>query len=174
MSILTLIDSAGTGAAPVSPSNPVPVGGNVGVVSAVPTTAAGAYASGDVIGTKMTFAASTLAAGGSAMVQAVTVNSKTAQTTAMDLILFNADPTNSTFTDNAALAVDVADFSKVIGVVHITDWTNLGTPAVAQANNLALPFTLAATSLYGVLVALAAITLGSASDFSASLRLVRN
>lgn len=149
-------------------------GGNVAVPTAVPTTAAGAYASGDVIGTKMTFTSAVIAAGGSGLIQAAMINSKTAQTTAVDLILFNADPSNSTFTDNAALSVNAADFDKVIGVAHITDWTSLGTPSLAQANNLAMPYTLAGTSLYGVLVARAAITLGSASDFSTALRVIRN
>lgn len=174
MSILTLVTPDGTGAAPVSATNPIPTGGNVGIISAVPTTAAGAYLAGDVIGTLMAFATSTLVAGGSGLIQAVTVASKLALTAAMDLVLFNAEPTNSTFTDNGALAVNVLDFSKVIGVVHITDWTNLGTPGVAQANNLALPYSLVGTSLYGVLVARAGVTLTGAADFTAALRVIRN
>jgi hypothetical protein len=171
---LAMYVAPAVGGAAVSTSNPLPVGGNVGVISAVPTTAAGAYLAGDVVGTLMTFAASTLVAGGSGLIQAVTVASKLALTSAMDLVLFDAEPTNSSFTDNGALAVNVLDLSKVIGVVHITDWTNLGTPGVAQANNLALPYTLVGTSLYGVLVARAGLTLTGVADFMAELRLVRN
>jgi len=175
MSILTLVNAAGTGAAPVSPSNPVPVGGNIGAISQSPTVSASpAYSTGDVIGTKLTFAAAVLAAGGSGLVQSVNIDSKSAQTGAMDLILFNADPSSSTFTDNAALAVNAADFDKVLGVVHVTDWTNLGTPSFAQAQNLALPFTLAATSLFGVLVARSTPTLGSTSDLTISVNVIRN
>ena len=150
-------------------------GGNVIVISQSPTVSASpAYSTGDVIGTKLTFDAAVLAAGGSGLVQAVQINCKSAQTGAVDLVLFNADPSASTFTDNAALAVNAADFNKVIGVVHVTDWTNLGTPSVAQAGNIALPFTLASTALYGVLVARSTPTLGSTSDLTIGLRVIRN
>jgi len=150
-------------------------GGNVIAIAQSPTVSASpAYSTGDVIGTKLTFAASVLAAGGSGLVQSVNIDCKSAQTGAMDLVLFNADPAASTFTDNAALAVNAADFDKVVGVVHITDWTNLGTPSFAQAQNLALPFTLAATSLFGVLVARSTPTLGSTSDLTISVNVIRN
>jgi hypothetical protein len=175
MSILTLITTDGAGAAPVTASNPLPTGGNVVVITQSPTVSSSpAYSTGDVIGTKLTFAAAVLAAGGSGLVQAVQINCKSAQTGAVDLILFNADPSASTFTDNAALAVNAADFDKVIGVVHIADWTNLGTPSVAQAGNLAVPFSLVATSLFGVLVARSTPTLGSTSDITVGLRVIRN
>jgi hypothetical protein len=185
MSILTLVDAAGTGAAPVSPSNPLPVGGNIIAISQIPTVSASpAYSTGDVIGQKagggtgapLVFAAAVLSAGGSGLVQSITIDCKSAPSgsPAMDLILFNADPSASTFTDNVALAVNAADFDKVIGVVHISDWTNLGTPSFAQAQNLALPFTLAATSLFGVLVARSTPTLGSTSDLTISVNVIRN
>jgi hypothetical protein len=132
-----------------------------------------AYTSGDVIGGKLTFSSAVPAAGGAALMQAVTINCKSAQTGAMDLILFNADPTATTFTDNAALAVNAADQSKVIGVVKISDWTNLGTPSVAQANNLALPLVLPTTSLFGVLVARSAPTLVSTSDLTIVTRIIQ-
>ncbi len=150
-------------------------GGNVAVISQSPTVSASpAYSTGDVIGTKLTFAASVLAAGGSGLIQAVTLNCKSAQTGAMDLVLFNADPAASTFTDNAALAVNAADFDKVVGVIRLNDWTNLGTPSACQANNLALPFALVGTSLFGVLVARSTPTLGSTSDVTISMRVIRN
>jgi hypothetical protein len=144
----------------------------VAVINDVPTTAAGAYIAGDVIGTKLTFASAILANGGASIVQAVTINSKVALTAAVDLVLFNSNPA-STFTDNQALSLDAADFDKVVGVVHITDWTNLGTPSVAQAHNLALPFTSDSTNLRGVLVARAGLSLSSASDLKVSVRLFR-
>lgn len=147
---------------------------NVGVSSQTPTTSASPdYASGEVIGSKLTFANAVLAAGETALLQAVTVNCKVANTSALDLILFNADPSASTFTDNAALDVNVDDLGKVIGVVHITDWTSLGTPATGQAKNEALPFSLAGTALYGVLVARGAVNLAGTSDITVSVRLVR-
>jgi hypothetical protein len=139
-------------------------------LSQTPTVSTAAYAAGDVVGTKMTFAGATRLAAGSADVYQVLIACKSAQTGVnLDLLLFSADPTNSTFTDNAALAVAVADFDKLFGVVHITDWTNLGTPSVAQAfaDNI---FKLAAgNTIYAVLVTRSAMTLASTSDINVTL-----
>lgn len=146
----------------------------VAIISQTPTTSASPdYAAGEVIGGKLTFAGAALAAGGASLLQAVTVNSKVANTAAMDLVLFNDNPTNSTFTDNDALAVNALDFPAVIGVVHITDWTSLGTQATGQAKNEALPMTLVGTALYGVLVARGAVNLGTTSDITVTVRTIR-
>jgi len=141
-------------------------------INAVPTVSASpAYSVGDVVGTKMTFTGIAIRAAGAGIIQEVTVNCKSAQTAELDLILFKADPSSSTFTDNAALAVNSADFDKVLAVIHLADWTNLGTPSTCQGTNLSLPFRLASgTAVYGVLVARAALTLGSTSDLSVDLR----
>ena len=172
---LAMYVAPAVGGAAVSSTNPLPTGGNIIAISQSPTVSASpAYSSGDVIGAKLTFAAAVLAAGGSGLVQSVTIDCKSAQTGAMDLILFNADPSASTFTDNAALAVNAADFDKVVAVVHISDWTNLGTPSFAQGQNLAMPFTLVGPSLFGVLVARSTPTLGSTSDLTISANVIRN
>jgi hypothetical protein len=147
---------------------------DIAVITQNPTVSTSpAYSAGDVVGTKLTFTNGVLSAGGKAMLQAVTVNCKSAQTAALDLILFNDDPAASTFTDNAAVAVAAADWDKVFTVVHITDWANLGTPSIAQAKNEAFPYTSVAKTMYGVLVARAAMTLASTSDIRVAVRTIR-
>jgi hypothetical protein len=151
------------------------VGGNAVTITQIPGVSTTAYSAGDCVGGLMTFAGLARTAGGSGFVQQVTVNCRTAQTGALDLVLFKANPTGSTFTDNAALAVSSGDFDKVMGVVHITDWTSVGAGSTAQADNLAKPFSLSSgTSGWGVLVARSTPTLGSISDLSVDLRVVRN
>jgi hypothetical protein len=145
---------------------------DVAVASQTPTVTAGAYATGEVVGSKLTFADATLS--GKTILQAVGINCKSAQTAAFDLILFNDDPSASTFTDNEVIAVHASDQSKVCGVVHITDWTNLGTPSYAQAKNEAYPISLTGTALYGVLVTRGTPTLASTSDITVTVRLLRN
>ncbi len=148
-------------------------GGDVLPASATPTVSTTAYASGDVIGVKMTLASMTRVAAGAGLVQTVTLNCKSAQTGAVDLLLFSADPSASTFTDNATLAVAAADYDKLIGVVHLTDWTNLGTPSMAQAQNVGMGFKLpSGTTLYGVLVARSTPTLASTSDIKLSVQVI--
>ena len=147
---------------------------NVVEVSQTPVVSASPdYSTGDVIGAKLTFAGAVLEAGGSALFQAVTIGCKVANTAAMDLILFNADPSASTFTDNAALDINAADQAKWINTIHITDWTSGGTPSLGLAKNDAFPFSLAGTALYGVLVARGTVNLASTSDITVSVRLVR-
>lgn len=167
----------------VTAANPLPVaqqasevylgknGGDVLSASVTPTVSTTAYTAGDVIGAKMTLASLARVAAGSGLIQSVLLHSKSAQTGAVDLLLFSADPSASTFTDNLALALNAADFDKLIGVVHLTDWTNLGTPSIAQGHGLGIPFKLpAGTTIYAVLVARATPTLASTSD----LKLVVN
>ena len=149
------------------------VGGSSGFSTASPTVQAAAYAAGNCMGTGyMTFAALARANDKTGYIQAATVFSKAAQTAALDLILFGTAPTNSTFTDKSALALAAADLPFVFGVVHISDWTNLGTPGFAQAGNLAIPYrpVSGGTAVYGVLVARAAITPASTSDITVGLR----
>jgi len=146
------------------------------IVTQAPAVTVGTYATGNVVGGLLTFAGAARVAGLDGLVQQVVVFCKTAQTTAFDLIMFHTNPAASTFTDKTALAVNVADFDKIIGVAHITDWTNLGGASVAQALNLAMPYKIAggSTTAYGVLVARSAPTFASISDIEIALKVLPN
>jgi hypothetical protein len=155
--------------------------GAVGVLSQTPTVSASPdHSTGDCIGSLLTFQPVVLAAGHDATIQAVTVQCKVANTSAMDLILFNANPaatvTASGLTDNTAPTSHVDDLAKVIGVINITKWTSLGngSQAIGEANNLAFPVELATTAMYGVLVARGTVNLASASDITVMLRAFRH
>lgn len=93
-------------------------------------TASSAYASGNAIGGLMTVAGAARvsgalgAAGTGGIVAGLTMNSKSLQTTQVDIFLFDANPAGSTCTDKTAFSLATADFDKVIGVITIP-----GTPA---------------------------------------------
>jgi hypothetical protein len=148
------------------------VGGHTVVVAQAVVGSTTAYTAGDCVGSLLTFAGLGRVAGGTGLVQMASVMSKTAQTADLDLVLFHTNPSASTFTDNAALAVNAADWDKVIDVVHITDWTSLGTPSFAKATALAVAYKVAAgqTEIYGQLVARGAFTLSSASDLKVAVK----
>ncbi len=151
--------------------------GAVGVLSQTPVVSASPdYSTGDCIGSLLTFQPVVLAAGHDGTIQSVTVNCKVANTAAMDLMLFNANPSASTFTDNSAPAVHANDLAKVIGVVNITKWTSVGSnsQSMGEANNLAFPVELATTAAYGVLVARGTVNLASTSDITVTLRAYRH
>jgi len=156
-------------------ANPLPVTGNVVTVTAVPTVSSSpAYAANDAMGGLLTFSNAALTSGGGGFIQSVVLNFKSAQTAPTDLVWCGAsNMPNTTVTDNAAVAVTGADFDKC-RVIHVTDCSSLGTPSVCAADNLAFPFTLSSgTTGYGFLVTRGTPTLGSTSDVSVSLRILR-
>ena len=148
-------------------------GGDVLIVSQAPAVSTSAYATGDVVGALLTFASIVRGAGLVGLVQLARVFSKSAQTTQLDLILFNANPAESTITDNAAFVLHANDYAKVLGVVPITSWSALGTASIGQSIANGLPVKPASgTTLYGVLVARGALTLGSTSDITVNLGVI--
>lgn len=147
----------------------------VAVAVAPTVTASSAYASGNVVGGLLVLPNMVRLTGGTAILQKVVVDFKTTQTAQLDLVLFANNPTGTTFTDKAAFSLAAADFNRVIGTVHITDCTSLGTPSVCQASGLALPIQgQGSTTVYGVLVTRGTPTYGSTSDIQLILQALQD
>jgi hypothetical protein len=82
------------------------------------TCSTAAYTAKDNIGGLMTMQ---LAKGHlSGVIQTLVLSDAAAQAKEMDVVFFNANPTTSTFTDNAALIVSDADLKKICGVATVT------------------------------------------------------
>jgi len=141
------------------------------------TVQAAAYAANDVIGGKITIANATRIAAGSGTIRSIVLNCKSTQTTAFDIIFFNADPAATTFTENGSIAVNAADFDKIFdGVVFAatTPWINVGTPSFAHAS-VALPFKLAAgTTIWACIISRGAPTFASTTDLTLTLEIEQN
>ena len=140
-------------------------------VEVTPTVDTSAYASGDLVGTKMEFGSAVLGDDGiklqGGMIQSVIVTDLGKQSSSLDIVFFDADPSNTTFTDNAALDVDDADLVNVIGVVPITDWHAFSDNSAGQALNLAIPFVVdEGATLYAAIVSRGTPTYVSASDLT--------
>jgi len=83
-------------------------GAQIGVVAA-------AYAAGDVLGTQNPIEIECLtSANGTAIIQSLVIGDLDAQNGAIDMIVFNDNPSATTFTDNSALDIADADLTKVI------------------------------------------------------------
>jgi len=152
--------------------------GNTGAagvnIFVTPTVTAGAYTTGQVAGGKISVTSAVRASGGAGIIQAVSVSKRTALTASYDVIFFNADPTNTTFTDNAALAINVADLDKIIGVVSCNTLISLGTPQLLQGLNAALPFKLTTgTTLFAVLVIRGAETYATTTALTLAVDLLQ-
>ncbi|WP_165184733.1 hypothetical protein [Caulobacter soli] len=142
------------------------VGGQTVVATATPVVSTTAYTAGDVIGVKLQFQNMARLAGGTGMLQMAILQCKSVQTFSCDLVLFHTDLAGAQPADNAPFVLAAGDYDKVAGVIHITDWSNLGGPSLGEAINLAMPYKLPAgsTDLFGVLVARGSPTLSSTSD----------
>ena len=119
------------------------------VVTAAPTVSAvTTYTAGDCIGTKQTLAGVT---NSSATLVSLSVNDEGAEAQDVDVLIFKANPSNSTFTDNAACAVADADLASLVGVISVRDHYALSDNGLSVGLT-DLPLN-GATSFYAVAVA---------------------
>lgn len=163
------------GGAALSETNPVPVAGKTAQVSATPTITAGAYAAGDLVGTKMSFSSAVRSAGGGGMLHTVVIADKGKQDAVLDLVLFDSDPSSTTFTDNDPFDVADDDLTKIIGAVQVLTYTDFADNSVAVEPAAGVVFKLASgTTLYGALVARTTPTYTSTSDLTVRLGILQN
>lgn len=148
-------------------------GGPRTVVSASPTVDTAIYAAGDLIGGKLTFANAARVASGNGEIFSVLLADQAKQSIAIDLILFDSDPTGTTFTDQAALDIADADLTKIICVVPITTYAALNDNSIGFAS-VRFPFALASgTSLYGCLVSRGTPTFAAGADVTVRLGILQ-
>jgi len=134
------------------------VGGKTVHVLVTPTvTTANAYGANYVVGGLLTFA-NAFTSKGSGIVQSVTVTCKRVETMGFTLFLFNSNPSNTTWTDAAAAAINAADVSAVRGPISLGNSNALGTMTVAGAYGLGMAMAPGTTSLYGILLSNATLT----------------
>lgn len=145
-------------------------------ISASPVVDTSINASGDNLGGKLTFTAAcnslrTL----SGEIRNVIVVDQAKQSADMDLVIFNADPTGTTFTTNAALDVADADMAKVDAVIPITTHKTLSDNGISTADSKA--YSVHCTSggvLYGALVSRGTPTYAAASDLQVTIVVVQD
>lgn len=125
-------------------------GAEVAVVS-------GTYATGEVLGTTSPIKCEVVRGKGvgSGILQSVIIKDLSAQSGILDVIIFDANPTATIFTDNTALDVNDADIDKIIGVVSIVaaDYAVFADSVVATKTGIGLPLlALTSDSIYIALV----------------------
>lgn len=131
------------------------------------------YASGDLIGGKLTFTNALLRSGGTGTLKTLVLVDQAKQAAAVDLILFNADPDGTTFTDNVALDIADADMAKIVGAVSIpaANYFAFSDNNVAVVKDIGLVVKAASGSstLYGALVSRGTPTYAAATDLALKL-----
>ncbi len=164
------------GGADVSGANPLPIAARTANPLVTPPVTAGvAYAVGNVVGGKMAFTGCVDTAG-SGLLQSIRLGIRSAQTAGFKLWLFNADPAASTFGDKAAPSIASADVDKLIGVYALpTGDSGLGTHTLYTLDGIGKSFSIVgATTLWGVLTTTGVPTLGTTSNLSVALGILKD
>lgn len=97
----------------------VPVVGAATTVTLTPTISTTAYTAKDGIGGKQTLANAVRISGGVSILQSVMVIDKANQKAALTILLFDADPSGSTLTNDAEPNIAAADIGKIIRKIDI-------------------------------------------------------
>lgn len=165
-------------AAAVDTTNPAPVVGYLSTVAVTPTVSATPdYSSGDAVGGIMTFASILRADAktGYAVSARITAKTAAASMAQIDILIFNANPSSSTVTDNSAFVLADADRAKLKGVIKVTSFDVAGTSASIGYAEGRVPATgAAADDLYAVMVARGTINLGATDDLIVELTVDQN
>lgn len=149
---------------------------NISLVETALTVQAAAYAAADLIGGKISIIVPRWSIRNKvkgAIVSARLVD-QAAQAVAYHLTVFNANPSNTTFTENSALDVADADMTKIIGHIsfptasQIANADNLFGEGTFVGNTNFLPFELAtgASTLYAALRTTGTPTYAATTDLS--------
>lgn len=135
------------------------------------TVTAGAYVAYDAVGGLLTFTNLLRTGVESGLIQFASVDILSNQSTNLTLWLFNAEPTNSTYTDKTQFVLHKDDVTKRIGVISLvnaatgTAGGGNGIQSVYNSGPQAMPVSGTTDgTIYGVLVTEAAMTPSTTAD----------
>lgn len=139
------------------------------------TVDTGAYESGDLIGGKITIdPPSPASIGNGVLIQSVVITDLAGQEAEIDVMFFDGDPANTTFTDNAAFDPNDADLENFgAGIATVDDWHSFNDSSLGQALRLAIPIVPEEEvgTFYAVLISRGTPTFG-ASDLTLRIEMV--
>lgn len=144
------------------------------------TTQAAAFAANDLVATKIELTnvgkEVEQRGGGSwggGIIQHVTLIDLAAQLADTDIVFFDRDPENTTFTLNSALTLADADAPGLIGVAKLTSHTAFAASGFSQALNLAIPFLLSGSrSLFAAAITRGTPTYAATTDLKLRVALL--
>lgn len=152
------------------------IGGNTVVVTPTITVDTNAYAAGDCIGGKLTLTNAMRVSGGTGVLSGLVLLDRANQKPALEIFIFEADPSAATATNNAAFVFSTDDL-KVIAkvVVAAADWTTINSKATAELANLNR-FVAAAGSanLYAVIVATGTPTFAASTNLQVRFKFLQD
>jgi len=152
------------------------MGGNTKIVTPTITVDTAAYAAGDSIGGKITLTDAMRVSGGTGVLSGITLIDRANQKPALEIFLFESDPSAGTITDQSAFVFSTDD-TKVIAkvVVATTDWTTINSKAVADLANLNRVVAASGSkNLYAAIVATGTPDFVASTDFKARFKFLQD
>ena len=143
------------------------VGGTTVSITATPTvTAASAYAAKNQVGGLITLA-NAFGAANSGRIDSLILTSKAARTEGFAVHFFRSNPTNTTWADKTALAINAADIPYYVGTYALANPnSDMGTVTIYTLDAVSKLMTASGTSLYAVLETTGAPTFATTSDLT--------
>ena len=122
------------------------------VLTVDPVVETSQYASGDLIGEKLTIAGAGRALGRGGTIVSLAVVDLAKQSSALDVVFFDTDPANTTFTDNSAFDIHDTDADTIMGVVKVAagDYSAFNDNSAASVENIQLGYDV--QTLYAAIV----------------------
>lgn len=142
------------------------IGGNTFSLAVTQATNASAYEAGDAVGGKITITSAMRTSGGTGILQSIHLVDKANQKAAMELLIFDSDPSAATITDDTAFAYST-DISKQIARIPIaaSDYTTINSIATVNLGGLSKVLKASgSTNLYAALVTTGTPTYASTTD----------
>lgn len=155
------------------------VGGSSIEIAPTVTVDTSAYAAGDCIGGKLTLTDAMRVNGGTGILQSLFLLDRSGtQKPALEILVFNSDPSSSTLTDQAAVSIHANDVSKIIRRIPIAagDWGLVAGIYMADLSPGSRMLQAAAGSknLYATIVATGAHDFVASTDLSIRFGLMRD
>lgn len=160
------------------PATGILVTGRTGQPVTSPTvTASSAYTAGNIVGGLMTFSNCFATGLTSGVLQSIVIKSKSVQTVTFKLYIFSQQPTNTTWTDKTAPAINALDLPYLIDMfIFAAPDSGLGTMTIYTQDGLgkSIANTASGQNLWGVLVTTGTPTFTSTSDISVTLGILQD
>lgn len=154
------------------------IGGATAQIEVAPVVSTSpAYTAGDCVGGLLTLTSAVRVSGGTAVLQSLFLYDTSNQKAALELLVFNANPGSTTFTDNTALSINAADVGKIIRRISIaaSDYVAIDSKAFVDLSPGGRVLKAASgTTLYATLVAVGTPTYAATTALLLRLGLLQD
>ena len=142
------------------------------VLSKAVTVDTNIYAAGDNVGGLLTFENALDVGFKTGKITNVIISDLAKQAGDFDVVIFDANPSATTFTNNAALDIADADITKIAAVISLTTSVNFAdNEIVISAASVGYQVRSAGTTLYAAIVARSTPTFAATTDLAIKIQL---